>query len=1671
MTGSSPKTCNKMVSRHSTSTQIPQSFSKLIATICLSILIVDLTHLTSQTNGQSAISERPSEAPDAPLIVATSPSPVGTLSIESEHLERPPEEASRRRERLTVLAPRRLRPQSDYHVIVSLARSEAPANVDISLTGAKDSTHEHSVSKSVIAQSGETQTVKFEIGDWPAAEYVLNVTALAHDMSWNFTREATLDYQAKKFSIIVQTDKAIYKPGEEVKFRAIFLNPKLNPLNLNQEINVTITDPKRNLVKQWIGESNEHGLYSATMGLSEDPMVGSEWTIKVEARGQVGVKHFQVAEYILPTFDVAIELPPYATYNKSDIVASVRATYTYGKPVDGHVILTVQPKYRYYQIQTKPLDSNQFRAALHPETGKADFQMNLLKELWLEHDHFEREIEFFAVVEERLTGRKYNKTESMFVYEKPIKIELLHRERTSKAGLGHLLQFRVAYQDNKPVEDNGPEMKVRLIAEQQLINLSSVRPVSGQAELWVQIPKTIKAPNHYNPEGNPEMFDYEPRYIDVQVMYRNQVHHVAQIEGQSTKSQHHLSVQLPHLRTLSKSTGARRPPRSISVDDELRVQVEATEPMTQVTCQGMARGDIVWVLTREPRDETQFEFSVKLDQRMTPEMRILCFYVRDENREMIADGLTFPVAGLFRNPLKLSFSTEEARPGQEVEVIALTKADSLVGLLAVDQSVLLLKSGNDISQDDLNEEAKSYGSRFSDTHYYWGSPTNAARLFERADVIVLTNNRVYNGYEFVDENTEANNHYGGVEALSGRSMFQQSAARIELISKKVTQPQSAPDLLNLQKQPQEHVVIRRDFPETWLWQNVTVGPDGKALISARVPDTITSWELSGFSLNDEHGFGLSSGKTSLRVFRPFFVKLNLPYSIIRGEVLNLQCVVFNYGQRPTKARVTLDNQAGEFEFVEPSNEIDQDIESKPKSTETHEVQIESEQAASVSFLVRPKKLGYLDVRVTARSSTASDGVLEKLLVKPEGQIQYMNKAMLLNSNGSQSLDLVKNFTIEVPPNAVPNSRRVYASAVGDVMGAGLANVDDLLRLPYGCGEQNMINLVPNIVILNYLTSSRRLRESQRQLAIKNIETGYQRQLNYMRHDGSFSAFGDSDTNGSIWLTAYVLKTFQQARPYLAVDPKVLQRAANFVGQLAQSDGSIKELGMIHNKDLQSKSQASSSIYLTAYCMIALLQGPLDNAEHHNNDAEIPPHTKALDEVIQKGLGYLQGRHGAEFGHLSTYDFAIINYAFQLGSQRNMIDPVFATLVHHQLWARRRFDQSGTWWSNGEREDVPGPHPAPTNATVQPPLKPIANIGKHSSHHFLPDSMSVEITALALLAIVRRNEPDQYWKEQSWDIVKWLISQQNSNGGYASTQDTVLAIEALSAFAAADAASLGANSGTKLELELLYPRPNATRNSLRKNVVDQMLISSPNELVNQKLRLPDDINWIQVAATGVGSGVVQISWQYNLLVSAEEPAFYLNPIIDAASTMNYLQLSVCTNYKAGERSNMAILDVELPSGYAADSEALHALKRSSQVKRVDSADGDTRVFVYLDKVTHEELCLTVPAHRTAKVANNKPVPVTIYDYYDRHQAARIFYEPQSTTSCDICDSESCSKKCNKTHANLEDSNSNKQTSLHDQRKNSKSTQNPNNKSLASSKTQQASFLIPLAPVVMTLLSFV
>lgn len=76
-----------------------------------------------------------------------------------------------------------------------------------------------------------------------------------------------------------------------------------------------------------------------------------------------------------------------------------------------------------------------------------------------------------------------------------------------------------------------------------------------------------------------------------------------------------------------------------------------------------------------------------------------------------------------------------------------------------------------------------------------------------------------------------------------------------------------------------------------------------------------------------------------------------------------------------------------------------------------------------------------------------------------------------------------------------------------------------------------------------------------------------------------------------------------------------------------------------------------------------------------------------------------------------------------------------------------------------------------------------------------------------------------------------------------------------------------------------------------------------------------------------------------------------------------------------------MEVNLPSGFTADVDALPSLQVSQNVKLVETKNRDTTVILYFEKMVRDEYCPTVSAFRTHKVAQQRPAPVLIYDYYD------------------------------------------------------------------------------------------
>lgn len=76
---------------------------------------------------------------------------------------------------------------------------------------------------------------------------------------------------------------------------------------------------------------------------------------------------------------------------------------------------------------------------------------------------------------------------------------------------------------------------------------------------------------------------------------------------------------------------------------------------------------------------------------MVPKARLVVYYFKDG--EIVSDHLDIDFGDDLQNFVKLELSALQAKPGQDIDITVSTRPNSYVGLLGVDQSVLLLKKG------------------------------------------------------------------------------------------------------------------------------------------------------------------------------------------------------------------------------------------------------------------------------------------------------------------------------------------------------------------------------------------------------------------------------------------------------------------------------------------------------------------------------------------------------------------------------------------------------------------------------------------------------------------------------------------------------------------------------------------------------------------------------------------------------------------------------------------------------------------------------------------------------------------------------------------------------------------------------------------------------------------
>lgn len=685
------------------------------------------------------------------------------------------------------------------------------------------------------------------------------------------------------------------------------------------------------------------------------------------------------------------------------------------------------------------------------------------------------------------------------------------------------------------------------------------------------------------------------------------------------------------------------------------------------------------------------------------------------------------------------------------------------------------------------------------------------------------------------------------------------------------------------------------------------------------------------------------------------MSIQLPYSIKRGEILILKAIVFNYLSIDLTDVVVTFVKTPDFQqiILKKNRKTLLDIENDIKKKIPF---IRSQTGHTVTFVITPTKLGSLKLQINAQTSVAADAEIKQLLVKSEGVEQTQTQSLLVDSTKSNASSS-QNISISLPEKIVSNSEYCKLQLVGDILGTAFNNLNSLLNIPCGCGEQNMIGLTPNIYALKYLLTKTKTNNVDflTRTAKQNIQTGYTNELKYRHSDGSFSAFGQSDPSGSSWLTAFVLKSFAQANKYVTLDERILKSAGDWLISQQDKDGSFNEPGNVIHKDMQSGG-ANNRLTLTAYILISLLEANLTNL--------------TVSESVLKATNYIE----AKLSKVNdVYTAALVAYALDLANSEM------------KEFSFRRFNSFA-------------------NRTLKDKLFWSKNEPKIWNDYYLireTPTSDVEMTSYGLLIYLNRNNSN---KDDTFKIAKWIISKSSSLGSYSSTQDTILALQALSEFASR---ILPSNSNTNLTLSaILY-------DSKKNRYSKTFQVDSENLLVLQSWKLPECPKGVNLISIGTGVALVQVITTYNVPKidcfqecatnkQSSSKSIVLTQKVAKFITNNTLLIKTCIKYNRNESTGMSIIETELVSGFDVDDQSflnsLPSSNSSANLMMCEKMKNTNKVAFYLRQMPREVYCVDWKMSRLHQVADAKNVTVSAYDYYSTDLRATIqFSLPSNITN--------------------------------------------------------------------------
>ncbi|KAM5145638.1 complement C4-B-like [Mantella aurantiaca] len=1393
----------------------------------------------------------------------------------------------------------------------------------------------------------------------------------------------------KRGYIFIQTDKSVYTPAESVKIRVFTLDHMMRPTE--ESITSTVTNAE-GLQVQKIEKFSKTSIVNDKLVIPDISTTGV-WRISAyytSAPESNFTTEFEVKKYVLPNFEVKIipELP-YFQINKAQFRVKVEARYVYGEPVNGvvHVRLGIID-----QTGKKTILQG-LEKQVQMENGEGTVQIikdDILKKIARSAENLEGSTFYIAAtVLEKASGTLEEKelTSVKFVTS-PYNLDFSKTKRYYTPGTPTQIMAEVTYTDGTTASG----ITVKLLKENRQL-YSALSDEDGKAVFQV------------NTDAKEKSMDFMVR-----------------AEGDDGQQEERLSL-TPYTSKTNSFLHMDVPSQVLSPGQSIKVTVKVVTPhsgsVQRIYYMVLNKGQILDFKFMKKSDF--MVFSVSVSPKMIPSFRIIAYYYL--NSEIVANSVWVDVSDVCEGKLQIRTDVQSLLPKSSFKLTVETDDVTSVSLSAVDTAVYLVNAKNRLTPGKVFKAMNDYdlgcspgggrdsssvfmdaGVAFVSSFGYSAMAELGCRVSQRKkrsiDFVALTNQKAdqYSSPELKKccqdgmtllpsrMNRDCSKRASRIESKDCHDAFQACCQYAEDLRKQITIENRKKETIGRTQVDNRHeedfadesdVQIRSNFPESWLWRTIKVNKKHTETIP--VPDSLTTWEIQAIGMSVGKGFCVVD-PLKVKVYKAFHIHLRVPLTVKRFEQIELRPVLYNFEDQPMMVKVFVQKTDGVCSPSTPDGDAIEQI-----------VTVANKSALSIPFPVVPIGKDNPTITIMALGPFGiSDAVKKELHIVREGVAVVEEKTYFLDPE-----DVNRRFVRideELPSNVIPDadfrtSVKVTLDSPINIINNSLSadGVSKLIRVPYGCAEQTMISTAPGVYAMRYLDQTDKwltLPPDRKDQGLENMRNGYSRILQYRKLDGSYGAWLHRPS--STWLTAFVVKVMSLCRKYVQVEVEEIRKSVAYLADKQTSTGAFQETTpVIHQDMMGGVSGKNAEVSLAAFVLIAL---------HHSKESLAEDDTKAK-RAIGKTIDYLRSSLDSL---TEPYPLAITAYALNLVTK----DSILKETAYKLLLSKA---QGGS------------------------------NLGEM---FFGPKgtALAVETTSYALLTALLRKD-----MSNAKDMYTWLSEQQNYGGGFKSTQDTVMALEALSEYWI----ETSDDSRNELNVEI-----NSLERSQKLNIIlrNEDSIQEPLRSMGKKFT---------VKVSGKGTGTLTVLRRYNIIKVEDTDCLQLGLELsifgdEVLEPMDYeydydnedgemadepqqnihwhdlrrrarrevsqpkekqvkVDYQVCLWRKTKDHaSGMAIVDITMLSGFEPSTQDLNKLKDGSERYISHYEIQGSRLLMYFDKVSRFQECVTFQAFQTVKVSPLQPASAVLYDFYEPGNQCRVFYgAPTRTTfisklcSGDVC----------------------------------------------------------------------